>query len=526
MLVDIINQKTKLLNINLLLFLFINIFDTYYCNINCKNNPSLSNKDCFNNILLFNEKKYRAGQFATNKKGDLIIEFSEDDGGNNKARLLYGLKRDGRYFFQNEEAIYEFTITGAQQNGIGNYYYARYESRNIFISMDNNDDNEYLFSVSSYSSVVELHKLNDDYINHLTWIPKDFFNFEEEHIHSYEFSLYEIKNNRTYIIVFLPKQPNTDSDKADSYIIKKFNFTSFNESGFSIIVSTKVTDSFNNRIISSFSMDDYNILVVFYVKKTRTVDQKDYGKYCINFYDYDLNSQNEFELTEELGNLASGDGIFFKAFYLKEKYGAFIFFKEENNGNSLNFKIMELSIEGTNYKFNDKINYVIDVINFNTAVSLSDFLKIDEKRIVFISSQGNNQNVDRTVHFLLFDLYNNYTYMKIRIYNYNINDYIFQKELTGFIYNGYLLFDSTCVLKKEGMNDGDWINFFSIFMIIGYSNGTDSTIDISSFFSNSDNFDIDINFTSFLYDNLTIDNNIFGYIPDNQIKLVSIPKEI
>ena len=164
MLVDIINQKTKLLNINLLLFLFINFFDTYYCNINCKNNPSLSNKDCFNNILLFNEKKYRAGQFATNKKGDLIIEFSEDDGGNNKERLLYGLKRVGRYFFQNEEAIYEFTITGAQQNGIGNYYYARYESRNIFISMDNNDDNEYLFSVSSYSSVVELHKLNDDYI--------------------------------------------------------------------------------------------------------------------------------------------------------------------------------------------------------------------------------------------------------------------------------------------------------------------------------------------------------------------------
>ena len=95
------------------------------------------------------------------------------------------------------------------------------------------------------------------YVNHLTWIPKDFFNFEEEHIHSYEFSLYEIKNNRTYIIVFLPKQPNTDSDKADSYIIKKFNFTSFNESGFSIIASTKVTDSFNNRIISSFSMDDY-----------------------------------------------------------------------------------------------------------------------------------------------------------------------------------------------------------------------------------------------------------------------------
>ena len=63
-------------------------------------------------------------------------------------------------------------------------------------------------------------------------------------------------------------------------------------------------------------------------------------------------------------------------------------------------------------------------------------------------------------------------------------------------------------------------------MIIGYANGTDSTIDISSYFSDSDNHDVNINFTSFLFENLTIDNNIFGYIPDNQIKLISIPEEI
>jgi hypothetical protein len=63
-------------------------------------------------------------------------------------------------------------------------------------------------------------------------------------------------------------------------------------------------------------------------------------------------------------------------------------------------------------------------------------------------------------------------------------------------------------------------------MIIGYANGTDSTIDISSFFSNSDNYDVSINFTSFLFENLTIDNNIFGYIPDDQILLISIPDEI
>ena len=72
---------------------------------------------------------------------------------------------------------------------------------------------------------------------------------------------FEIKNESTYIITFLPRKQSTNSDvfSSDSYIIKKFQFNSFDEHSYNEINSTQSNDNYNNRIISAFSMDNYNI---------------------------------------------------------------------------------------------------------------------------------------------------------------------------------------------------------------------------------------------------------------------------
>ena len=51
----------------------------------------LSNSNNFNlsNFLIFNSTKYRAGSFAFNSNGDIIIEYSY-----NNSRLFYGLKKE------------------------------------------------------------------------------------------------------------------------------------------------------------------------------------------------------------------------------------------------------------------------------------------------------------------------------------------------------------------------------------------------------------------------------------------------
>ena len=59
------------------------------------------------------------------------------------------------------------------------------------------------------------------------------------------------------------------------------------------------------------------------------------------------------------------------------------------------------------------------------------------------------------------------------------------------------------------MEEEDWADYFSLFMIFGYPNGKNSPKDLSSFLEGSNNYDSSINFVSFLYEDLIIDNNIF-----------------
>ena len=64
--------------------------------------------------------------------------------------------------------------------------------------------------------------------------------------------------------------------------------------------------------------------------------------------------------------------------------------------------------------------------------------------------------------------------MKVRFYKYLFtNEKIlkFSKEISAIIYNGFLAFTGT-VLPREANADED--NFFSIFLMFGYPNGTDS----------------------------------------------------
>ena len=85
----------------LYLYLISNIINILYCD-GCYNNVLLTDTSCFNNMLIFNSKKYRAGHFITYKNGDMIVEFSDDGNDANKdgyARIFYGLKKMEDIFF-------------------------------------------------------------------------------------------------------------------------------------------------------------------------------------------------------------------------------------------------------------------------------------------------------------------------------------------------------------------------------------------------------------------------------------------
>ena len=152
------------------------------------------------------------------------------------------------------------------------------------------------------------------------------------------------------------------------------------------------------------------------------------------------------------------DGIYFGSASLKDNYFAFIFFTDINDGTSLRFIINNITRNDKSFAYKPKLDYYINEteINFNTGISMNDLLKIDEQKLIFISTEGTSEDSNRKLHILLFHLFDNYTKMKLRTFSNDISDYVFIKELSGYFYNGYLVFDSTSVLKT----DGDLSNYF------------------------------------------------------------------
>ena len=467
-------MKDKKINMIFVYILLFQIFQ-YYCS----------------DIIVFNSKNYRAGHFAFNSQGDMIIEYSK-----NKDRLFYGLKSDGKYYFkddsQNKVPTKEITLE------YGTNDVKRYEAKNIFVTIDNK---EYLFSIAVDSSVVELFDLNEG--NSITYkinLPE---NFIGTRIYSYVFSLLDMNTEqKQYLISYYV--PN-------NYNLKKFQFFKFgldkSNSGnpdYSLTTSNDpyVATNLANRIVSCFIMDSE--IVVFLLAYDK--------KYILFIYDFNLVAQNIGNTPEidQLTNYNAGYGVFSKAYHLENRDAIFIYFTSPNS-NAL--KLKTGTINENKQSFTEKIAKNINEYDFNYEVRLNDFVKIDSKRFVYIGLPNDNSN---SAYIILFDLYNNYQSMNMRIYQENFdNSHILDKELSADVYNGYLIFTSTCNSES-----------YSIFMIFGYANKTDDEIDISEYFMD-DNENNQNNLINKLLENVNIENNIFQYhLITTEIKLKSIPTEI
>ena len=142
-------KKFLYLYLNLIIFIFVLSF--IYCqgedaNENDDVNDNISvcdrikdssdNKACFNNLLIFNSKRYQSSNFAINNNGDVVIGFSEHND-DSYTKLFYGLKNDGRNYFSEESPTYEINVEKddlLDDTGYYNYYEI-YKSINLFISL-------------------------------------------------------------------------------------------------------------------------------------------------------------------------------------------------------------------------------------------------------------------------------------------------------------------------------------------------------------------------------------------------------
>ena len=547
--------------------------------LSCRSEPDIYNKECFNNIIMFNHKKFQVNNFAANKNGDVLIQYNEYNNYDeeNSSRLFYGLRKNGSYFFSNESSFTrEFNISIDEEileNSDFLNSYIKQDSKSLFVSIKNvNKKNQYLFSINSYSSTVELYDLNNNNNNYIVRSFNKFFNLDEDDYYfPFEYELFEIKDKSEYIIVFFPIY-NVDEDILDVSFIKKFRFKSFDINAYEELSSINYEDYLNCIILNAFLLEESKTLVILSFNETiidemlydqlvsrRVLGEGNYArlnrriqsitndyppyqavsKFNLKFYDQKLKSllgSKEVILINHLAYSYQGINIFIKSLYLNilNKQFVIILYLIENGEDNhyyFIFNLFEINIldyiSNENAIYPVKLGYVTrDNIDFNLKYSPNDFIKINDKKVVFMyldESFGNllsiiiiNVNLDDEIlNALDFGIY--------------LDDYT-PTQIKGFAYNGYLLFSATGIEENYyEYNDENSNNYLSVFIAFGYSNSTnneiENVIDITKFLNKRAQEEKD-SFIYFLYDNLKIENNIFEYIPLEQIKIVSFPKEL
>ena len=518
------------LNSLIFIFLFLLLLNLIFCE-GCKGVVDLSDKaNCYNDVITFSHKHWRAGHAATNKKGEVIVEFSPDEE-DSKSRLFYGLKKNGRYFFP-EEPFYKQIDTMTCED-CTDQYRGRFESRVLFVSLKDDTDKskQYFFSMSSYHSLVEL--IDMDSFTYHAWDTLNFFGLSRP-IFSYEYALFEIYETNTYIAAFIEsggfrptlvdENQNIYQDKefSNTTTIKKFQLDSFDASNPRTIIGQEtLTNTSNGRVVSAFRLDDSNLTALLFVNNKG--DKK--GDYEIYFYNNDLTKIDSIVIYGGVEELWPGFGLFVKGINVKGDYAAFAFYHSgKTEKKSLVFKFVKY-----NANTNDKFDYLYEkkfdgeYDNYRKDVSSNGLYKLNDNRVVLFSAKDYSIDENNfeygSLHMHLFDFYDDYEGIKVRQFYFYYPGKRFCKEMAAYTYNGYELFTATLGDANEG-------NIFSIMMIFGFGNGTDFETDISPFLMDTGYYDSSNNLYEFLIDNMTIDNNIFGYEKVNKIRLVKICEEL
>ena len=376
-------------------------------NINCKICKELtawSEIDCFNNIIEINkgdERYYRAGHFATNKNGDLIIEFSGD--GPADYRLFYVLKKNGRGFFD-DNYIKEKQLVKSGS------YIGRYESRNIMIHLYENYDEEYLFSTSAYASVSELHDLEND-----KYLVADTQTFLGRRIFSYVYNILEAKEDgKTIYFIFYTcpeNENNPDDNDGTRFVIKKLKFTEFKLDYATSHLNLKTEKKHNDRVISGFILEDDETLGILFID---AVDNKN-AHYKVRYFDYNLNEIGSASTLydQEITDPEHGHGKYLQAIYLKDKVVALFYF--HTHLAPLKLQVLEFKKSNNAYSYDSRLFIHWSDFSLNDEISLNDIYKIDVDKLAFTSTFWNS---NKNLYFLFLDFFNDFKSLKTRYYSF------------------------------------------------------------------------------------------------------------
>jgi len=460
-----------------------------------------------NNIIYLGEENFRYNHFSLNSKGDMIINTTAFPG--NNERRFFGLKKNGRSFFYNENNI-ETPYRTLFASGLENINQQKTEGESSFIILSKQNDSnleEYLLSFSKEENYIELYDFDNNII--ITKKSSEYFGKTIiSNVCTFFKAESKINNKYNYYIAYI----YFDNNSFKFYVQRNY-FTSKNidikseyhkDTG-----SSKST--LNKTIISCFETKSKKIVCFYRNEKNKKFNILTLNESFVN------TSQSYTQFIE-----ASDEyNLFFKAIHLKEEIGAFIYFINSNDKNPI-FSLKICHHEGNVfYDYNNFGSVELNKKEFNSNGMLNDIIKIHDNKICYIGPSPNKESLN----IVIFFIYNNDNNMMIRYYSYEMfNEYKlkFFNDLKAFLYNNYISLVFSYCLQNECENNEH--KHFSSLIIFNYPNRTkDNNFDFTKYIYEYNKID---GFYFSLDDNISyeIENNIFGYIYKG-IKILNYPND-
>ena len=440
-----------------------------------------------NNFVQFGGDKFRFLSMSTSSSGDLIVESTAYP--KSEIRYFYGLKKNGRPYFINkttgEETPFYSKITEKEPG--------QYELESIIIKSSGVNDNgkEYFMSFSKMEGKAEIFDFENDKIAFKTL--EVFSGIEEAR--SYRKALLPLDhyNNKYYYLYGFVGGPSN----SDNHIyFKNFSLSSFDNLGVQIKDYVDVIKGYG-KDLSCFKTISEKI-ICFYLTSINS-------KVYFNIHSFSNNENYAFESNDDETKL------FYKCIHLKEEIGVFASFYKYSDVIFPFFVFKEFK----NDKFQDYLSNIypnstilIQKSDYSDSLSFTDLIRIDDDKIVFMSSSKSKE----VLYIIVFNLFGE-KQVKIRYYSIQIFALIQRKifkDLRIHNYNNFVACGiSYCLVSKCDTDDTD--THYSAIMLFSYPNSKDETLYLQDYIYNDNSLDL-LNLKVNISKQLNFENNIFGYV--------------
>ena len=455
------------------------------------------------NIIDIGTENSKFINFANYSNGTLILEASNNPGSSD--RFFFGLNSDGSYLFE-ENGSHQIILTAQYQTG--NDLNKRFYAENFCVTINEREGKkEYIVSIANKEQYLELYDFDTRSI-----IQRKSADIIGNTILGLRHSSANFFNNSLNSIIFLTWVDIPNDDINNNFQTKILNFKTKNLDFEELACKDYANVDVNfSKTTSCFVSKSNFIWTIGFIQEKNPDSLLNY--YIFVFSPYNLTEPMSSEIFQAF---PFWDLTFFKMVHLRDDIGVLFYYSYPYDGLLLafpSFLIREIkNNELNNYlKPNGENRIIIDFHNrsFDYDFQINDLIRISDYKVSLATT---NFNIKEILYIVILEIYtpqnyflklyeiNLYSFYNIKFYH-DIREHLFEKNIAfGFNY-----------CHNEICHEDDNSIHFSSFLIFGYPNSTDDSLNINQYLEQNEGKkidDIEINLSKNVY----IENNIFGYI--------------